>query len=184
MATVPFHPTIYLDYDGVCHPAGVPVSLTGKLPHGPDLFVCAPILVQLLASYPAIEIVLTTRWSWVVGCKRAASYLPVELSSRVVASVHPHKFGRRVVLLPQLEAIFRHVRLTGRQRWVAIDDDPEIWRAAEIAPKHFVACDPTLGLSDVSVQDKLRRRLLEMYVGTAANVVQHTEDALYPQSER
>lgn len=165
MATVPFHPTIYLDYDGVCHPAGVPVSLTGKLPRGHDLFVHAPILVQLLASYPAIEIVLTTRWSWVIGCKRAASYLPPELSSRVVASVHRHKFGREVVLLPQLEAILRHVRLTGRQSWIVIDDDPEVRRASQIAPRHFVACDPQLGLSDSSVQENIQRRLAEMYAG-------------------
>ena len=165
MTDFPLHPTLYLDYDGVCHPAGVPVSLTGKLPPGPELFVHAPILVQLLASYPSVEIVLTTRWSWVIGCKRAASYLPPELSSRVVASVHRHKFGRGVVLLPQLEAILRHVRLTGRQRWLVIDDDPEVRRASQLAPGHFVVCDPQLGVSDFSVQESIRRRLAEMYAG-------------------
>ncbi|QQX86693.1 hypothetical protein JJQ59_28455 [Cupriavidus necator] len=165
MAALPLHPTVYLDYDGVCHPAGVPVSLTGKLPRQSDLFVYAPILSELLASYPAIEIVLTTRWSWVVGCKRAAAYLPPELSSRVVGSVHQHKFGRGVVLQPQVDAILRHVRLTGRERWLVIDDDPEIGRASEIAPKHLVACEPLLGLSDGAVQEALRWRLAEMYAG-------------------
>jgi len=163
MSALPVHPTVYLDFDGVCHPAGISVSLTGKLPHGQEHFVYAPILVQLLANYPAIEIVLTTRWSWVVGCKRAASYLPAELSARVVASVHPHKFGRRVELRPQLESILRHVRLTGRQTWIAIDDDPSVLRASQVAPEHFVACDPKLGLGDVTVQEKLQLRLHEMY---------------------
>lgn len=162
MTSLPCHPTVYLDYDGVCHPAGMPVSVTGKLPQGPGLFVFAPILVELLASYPAVEIVLTTRWSWVVGCTRAASYLPAELGCRVVGSVHAHKFGRSVVLRPQLEAILRHAALTGRQRWVAIDDDTKVEQASRVAPGHFVACNPQQGLADAAVQKKLRYRLVDM----------------------
>ncbi|MFM0330072.1 HAD domain-containing protein [Paraburkholderia strydomiana] len=54
---------VFLDFDGVMNPVGVPAidenfGLTGN----PDLFVWRPILGRLLAPYPMIGIIVSSDW--------------------------------------------------------------------------------------------------------------------------
>ena len=80
---------LYLDFDGVLHHESVyfnkkgPYIKTnsagwGQCPY--VLFQYAPLLVELLAPYPAVKIVLSTSWARVYGCYGAVKRLPFEIN--------------------------------------------------------------------------------------------------------
>jgi hypothetical protein len=54
-------PTLFLDFDGTLHVGHAVVDVDGQvsLESGRQLFEYAPLLVELLAPYPDVEIVLT-----------------------------------------------------------------------------------------------------------------------------
>lgn len=83
---------LYLDFDGVLHPA--PVYRHHKrgiyfgVEHsGHKLFENVSALVAALAPYPAVSVVLSTSWVHVLGYSRARSFYPnlfvVEWSERL-----------------------------------------------------------------------------------------------------
>lgn len=79
-------PTLYLDLDGTLH-AGCAVMDEGRsmsLDSGRELFEFAPILVELLAPYPQVQIVLTTSWIRHIARNGVVLRLPDALRYRVV----------------------------------------------------------------------------------------------------
>jgi len=96
---------LFLDHDGVLHPdAAFLVNRRPELRSEGQLFMWAPLLVDVLAALPKVKIVLSTSWVLELRFSHARDYLPPELSKRVIGATwhtdmakHPeaeHKLAR------------------------------------------------------------------------------------------
>lgn len=111
----------------------------------------APFLVDALAPYPRVRIVLSTSWVRHLHFSRACRYLPEALRHRVIGATWHSSMARnegsfewdRVTRYAQ---IARYVQRSGLEHWIAIDDDDEGW--AESARARLVHSNPWQGLSD------------------------------------
>jgi len=89
-------PILYLDYDGVLHPADVRVAKAEPLqpriyqkgqPTDQPLFEHALLLAQILDTYPHVRISLATSWVRTLGYEFAVQQLPPLLRARVVGTI-------------------------------------------------------------------------------------------------
>lgn len=140
-------PTLYLDYDGVLHPADVRVTTAeplrprvyngGATNH--PLFEHAHLLERILAPFPNVRLVLATSWVRTLGYEFTRQQLRPALRGRVIGTVwrgalleHPPRTRYDAV---QIDADAR-----GLMRWLALDDDAEGWPEQEryrlIAPNN------------------------------------------------
>ncbi|MBN3762329.1 HAD domain-containing protein [Burkholderia sp. Ac-20365] len=158
---------LYLDFDGVLHPsdvwrrAGRPPYV--KSPPGHRVFEHADLLVEVLAPFPDIRIVLSTSWVSVFkGVVKAARYLPEELRLRVIgATWHSAMDGSVFARLPRSLQILTDVHRRRPMAWLALDDDDEEWPAW--CRSRLIHTHPVLGIGDVVALTKLRNKLsLEM----------------------
>lgn len=159
---------MYLDYDGVLHPddayrsRGRGVYL-GEKYKGHTLFEHAPLLVEALAPYPAVQIVLSTSWVRVLHYSYAAAYLPPELRQRCIAGTFHTGMPRQWFMeLSRAEQVLGDVRRREPAAWVAIDDDVEGW--PEDALGHFVPSDGEHGIAHPVVAARLREALAVNFV--------------------
>lgn len=149
---------IYLDFDGVLHPAGIRRHYqTGELScddKGP-LFRWLPVLESLLEGHD-VRIILSTSWVSAFGFQETLTYLPESLKARIIGSTWEP--GRTLVqksfFVRQFrdEQIVADAKLRGIpiENWLAIDDDIEA-----VSPHlrgNFAPCDPYKGLSDPVAQ--------------------------------
>lgn len=162
---------LFLDYDGVLHPdAAYLVRGRPELRAEGELFMWAPILEEILAPYPQVQLVLSTSWVRVLGFSRARDFLPEGLSGRVIGGTWHSAMGRHAEGAHKVESNWfasasRHdqiARYLARARfpvadWVAVDDDGAGWDVAML--DHLILTDGGLGLSDSQVQSELKRRL-------------------------
>ncbi|MEF9405236.1 HAD domain-containing protein [Ralstonia solanacearum species complex bacterium KE055] len=162
---------LFLDYDGVLHPdAAYLVRGRPELRAEGELFMWAPILEEILAPYPQVQLVLSTSWVRVLGFSRARDFLPKALSGRVIGGTWHSAMGRHAGGTHKVDSSWfvsasRHdqiARYVARARfpvadWVAVDDDGEGWDVAML--DHLILTDGGLGLSDPEVQSALQRRL-------------------------
>lgn len=151
-------PLLFLDYDGVLHPSEVYVDREGAayLKEPGELFMWAPILVDLLAPYPEVRIVLSTSWARHYGGGVAAARLPEPLRLRVVGSTEhqwPMERGREVANFIAVNGIQEH-------HWLALDDNPWGW---ESSPRGaLILCHPSVGLSRDETQEQVAERLQQL----------------------
>lgn len=171
---------LFLDYDGVLHPdAAYLVGGRPVLRAEGELFMWAPILVELLHPYPDLQIVLSTSWVRVLGFSRARDYLPVELRSRVIGGTWHSAMGRHAegshrtdhnwfAESSRYEQIARYVSRAGARasNWLAIDDDAEGWD--DTLRARLVETEGETGLSSLLTEDELRAKL--RLLQEAANV--------------
>ena len=149
-------PTLFLDFDGTLH-VGHPVAdVDGQvsLESGRQLFEYAPLLVELLAPYPDVEIVLTTSWLDAMNDETVLAYLPPELSRRVIDTTR----GRRARLSYMLNGSGRTDVITcyafgkGLTQWLAIDDSVygayHFGREPGQLMRNFLLLDSSRGISD------------------------------------
>lgn len=162
-------PILYLDFDGVLHPGDV--FLEGDhvvLQHDTArLFEWAPRLVEVLAAYPDVSIVLSSSWVDQLSFDEAREQLPVELQRRVIGStfrsgVRIAREGRIPDAAPSLDhcrydQILNHVQRYQVQNWLAIDDDVADWPESHFG--HLVATDPDLGLAQPGKTAELQFKL-------------------------
>lgn len=162
---------LFLDYDGVLHPAR---AVMGQ--HGPELtgdgslLMWAEPLAELLAEHPHVQIVLSTSWARHLPVERVRDFLPVSLRCRVVGSTwHSIQtdpdFSRGLQLsywqdASRYQQVRRWVRLHCLRRWVALDDDAEGWDESDRA--RLVQTDAETGLSDPAVVARLSGLLRRM----------------------
>lgn len=153
---------LFLDFDGVLHPADV--YLVGKEPvlRAPgSLFMYADLLVEALAERPDVRIVLSTSW---VPCMRfdySKACLPAALQERVVgATWHsksdvPKSHWLSFTRAYQISTYVDRHHLTD---WIAIDDDADGWPA--LRRDNLIHCsDDQAGLSNPKVLSELARKL-------------------------
>jgi hypothetical protein len=159
-------PTLYLDYDGILHPADVRVPhdeptrprmyVRGRATDEP-LFRYVLLLELLLAPHPELQIVLSTSWVRSLGYEFAVKQLPPALQARVI--------GATTVFAPtRFESIATDAESRDLTRWLALDDDllgwPEEFRHLVVAPTN-----PALGLAQPGVAVELATMLDALCAG-------------------
>lgn len=160
---------LFLDFDGVLHPdaayleKGRPVLRADG-----ELFMWTPHLIEALAPYPNVQIVLSTSWVRVRGFTRARNALPKPLSERVIGATwhSAMRYGgwedggmycRGISSVTRYEEIARYVLRAQIENWVAVDDDGEGW--AESAKDKLIHTHPDKGIADPTTLTLLREKL-------------------------
>ena len=153
-------PILYLDYDGILHPADVRLTPESPLqprvylrgePTDQPLFRYMSLLELLLAPYAELRIILATSWVRAFGYEFAIKRLSPALQSRVI--------GATTFPAPtRYQSIDIDAESRGRTRWIALDDDvcgwPDARRHLVVAPTH-----PVLGLAQPGIAAELADRL-------------------------
>ncbi|WP_414446775.1 HAD domain-containing protein [Burkholderia sp. 22PA0099] len=158
-------PTLFVDYDHTLHRGqGYVDTSSGEisLDTGNEPFEFAPILEQLLAPYPRVEIVLTTSWLTSIPLERAAAYMPASLAARVVGSTHGYKvpFGYIQNGSARTYVIRSYVLERRLRDWLAIDD--AVYGATNLTSDvlpiepHLVLLDAQQGLGDAAAQQRVQ----------------------------
>lgn len=173
------HPILYLDYDGVLHPADVRVTREAPLqprvylrgePTDQPLFRYMSLLELLLAPYPELKIVLATSWVRAFGYEFAVSQLSPGLQARVIGATSfpaPTRF----------DSIDIDAEERGLSRWLALDDDVCSWPEAK---RHLVVAptNPLLGLAQPGVAAELATMLEALCAGTPLDLVTKADNVL------
>lgn len=163
-------PTLFVDYDGTLHAGHALIDEAGQitLDSGRPLFEFAPLLVEMLAPYPSVEIVLTTSWLDTLPEDKVIVYLPPELARRVVDTTKNIKprlsylqngSGRTDVIT--CYAFGKHLKT-----WLAIDDSVygayHFGREPGELVKNFLLLDSASGISNEDAQRRIREWLVEV----------------------
>lgn len=154
----PLHRVIYLDFDGVLHPAGIRRHyLTGELScdDGQPLFRWLPVLERLLEGQ-SVNIVLSTSWVFAFGFEKTMSFLTSPVAERVIGATWEasddaakrYGYARQFRCDQILDDANR--RGLANHEWLAIDDDLDAVSGSLKA--QFAQCLPTKGISDPEVQ--------------------------------
>ena len=147
---------VFLDFDGVPHPGGVPaLDEDFRLVESPGLFVWRPILERLLAPHPMVGIIVSSDWRRLFDDATLIRLLD-PLATRFVGVVECYRSSRS-------EEILAEVARRGLKGWLALDDHPSVI-AAQARDPRFIACAPSTGISSVDVQRILRWRLASLPV--------------------
>jgi hypothetical protein len=157
-------PLLYLDFDGVLHPGGAISTKRGVVPMtaGVTLFQFAPLLVEDLAAFPKVCIVLSTSWQLWRGFNTARNRLPTALHPRVIGGT----FHSRIHNKHQWQQTARGMQIWGdviaRQpkAWLALDDEFFGWPAW--CRDRCVRTDEDVGLADPQVRERLRTLLADI----------------------
>lgn len=156
----------YLDYDAVLHDGNVlrnrTRGMTIKTP-GRTFFEWMPILDELLAPYPDLQIVLSTTWVQELGFNEAKYELSPTLRERVIGAtfLHPKIVAAEFDIKPRGMQILGDVERRKPAHWFALDDDAFGWPAAH--KDKLIQTTDQLGLSDPVVQEQVRARLAKIY---------------------
>ena len=171
---------LFLDFDGVLHPDAAYKTANGHLELRAEgaFFMWVPYLVDVLADFPKVRIVLSTSWVRQLSFNRARRYLPAQLSDRVIGATYHSAMARQMdgfaVANPwdassRYQQIARYVERAKISNWLALDDDDEGWPDAE--RNRLVCTDPSRGLSNPQTISQLRSALEQRVRmrGTAVN---------------
>lgn len=150
---------LYLDFDGVLHPADVWLVPGEGFRLGPGLgehalFEHAGLLQCLLEPQKDVGLVLSTSWVPGIGLEQAVARLPAALARRVVgATFDPSRHGRAFSSVARGYQVLEHAQRHGISDWAALDDDARGWPEEEM--RRLVQTDPVRGLGDESARAAL-----------------------------
>jgi hypothetical protein len=175
----PFRPEVlYLDFEGVLHPSDVRLTPNGRPTLGDGLdghwfFEHAHLLVELMAPYPLVQVVLTTRWVQAYGLSGAVAWLPKALRTRVVgstfdASRHEPSFAEKT----HGYQVLADVAERRPRAWLALDSDYDNWPIECF--ERLVWTDSVLGISDPGVLAYLKESFARFF-GAAPEEPKPTE---------
>lgn len=163
-------PTLFVDFDGTLHVGNAYIDDRGDitLDTGRSLLEFAPLLVELLAPYPDVEIVLTTSWARRLPVERVIAYLPPELQQRVVATTKDITPRRSYVLegTERTDVITSYAYGKRLKHWLALDD--AVFGAERFGREpgglvdHFLLLDSSTGISDVAVLSRIAKWLVNV----------------------
>jgi hypothetical protein len=118
------------------------------------------LLVELLAPYPDVKIVLSTSWVRQYGFVKTAKKLPSELQKRAIGATwhSANKFlEQEWVSAPRGMQIWGDVQRRRPKAWIAIDDDYLGW--PRWAMDNYVQTDEVDGISHPKVLALLKEKL-------------------------
>jgi hypothetical protein len=154
---------LYLDFDGVGHPADVWFDTVSKQVSlrapGHVLFESMPVLEAAIVPYPDLKIVLSTKWVATFGFEYAKACLSEALQRRVIGATYDPlspeawRFGR----LKRYDAIALDVARRQPHRHLAVDDDALGWPENE--REALVLVPAKIGLQCPAAQSLLNARL-------------------------
>jgi hypothetical protein len=164
-------PTLFVDYDGALHSGHAVLDADGlvSLDSGRPLFQYAPLLIEMLEPYPAVEIVLTTSWLEAMPTEKVIAYLPPELARRVVDTTKGRKarFSYMQNGSGRTDIITSYAFGKRLCRWLAIDDSVygvyHFGRQPGELMRNFLLLDSTRGISDEPAQVRIREWLTEVH---------------------
>ena len=156
---------LYLDYDGALHHENCWMDpKRGPYLQAPEryvLFQHVDLLLELLAPYPSVRIVLSTSWVRRFGIAGTTKWLPASLRERVIGATYLSRRAREgSAPVTRGEQVTQDVLRRRPANWFAIDDDQIGW--PEWARPRVVFSDPYEGISPPEVQDAIRRQLSAM----------------------
>jgi hypothetical protein len=153
----------YLDYDGVLHDCQVfnspGIGIHIRTP-GRTLFEWAPILDELLAPHPDVEIVLSTSWVAAQSFEFARAQLPPGLQQRVIGSTYNTDNLRYFDAWPRGRQVASDVLERKPDSWFAIDDDDNGW--PRNCRGRLIKTHGSAGISAPTAQDAIRKILLSL----------------------
>lgn len=154
-------PTIYLSFGGVLNVGhGVLDQFGGvTLDTGRPLFEYAPYLIDVLAPYSQVQIVLTTSWLHSLGAGKTIALLPDELRQRVVGTTlnTPPRLSEIKDGTAKTMTAIRHAAKHGLTTWLVVDD--EAWGVSPGFERHFLHTDPETALGSPEARKQLREWL-------------------------
>lgn len=145
---------IFLDFDGVLHP---PRAIAGAKPplepheiqeRWPATFQHLGILADLLQEHSDIAVVVSSSWRIFLNDAQLGELL-APISRWYGGSVGNPQIGRDVAIRAWLE-------LNAITDYVVLDDKPKFFPGAAGAWPTLILCESETGISDISVQQKLR----------------------------
>lgn len=162
---------LYLDFDGVLHPADVFRHIHGGdafLPErltlqGHRLFEHAELLSSLIEPYPHLRIILSTNWVYAVGYDRARRQLPAPLSRRTIGATYHSsmRHSREYARMSRGQQILSDVERRLPHAWLAVDDDEELWPEAHL--HNLILTHAELGISAPDVRLALSEALARTF---------------------
>jgi len=167
-------PTLFVDYDGTLHAGHAYIDGSGRitLDSGRQPFEYAPLLAQMLDPYPAVEIVLTTFWLRTLPASQVISYLPPELTRRVVDTTGDGKARFSYVMngAEKTDIITSYAYGKRLKNWLAIDDSVHGayhfgLEPGELVP-NFLLLDSARGIGDEFAQMRIREWLAKVHQET------------------
>ncbi|MFG8379802.1 HAD domain-containing protein, partial [Pseudomonas aeruginosa] len=155
---------LFLDFDGVLHPARAYMGRDGPALRGDgSLFMWADNLTPVLAAHPHVQLVLSTSWVRHLPFEQVRDFLPVSLRRRVVGSTWHSiqtdpNFSQGLQFsywqdASRYQQVTRWANVHRLRRWVAIDDDAEGWGDTDRA--RLIQTDPERGLGDPAAVARL-----------------------------
>ncbi len=141
---------LFVDIDGVFHAVGdrgfEHIDNALAIVDSPDLFQWAPILWRLIESYQ-IDVVVHSSWRHIYPADDIIARFPAPMQHRIAGVT---KGGDRY------QSILDYVEDHGIGRFAVLDDLPGAFPAGW---PYLIVCPRDRGVSDVDVQDKIRRFL-------------------------
>jgi hypothetical protein len=136
---------LFLDFDGVLHPAG------GEAQH----FVNLPRLERLLREYPMVDVVISSAWQDGLTLEELKGFFSADVAARIIGVTRSVDLGHEAESrYDQINMYLRCVR-HGPVAWIALDD------AVHEFPDcctQLVLCDSARGLDD-EAETRLRSAL-------------------------
>jgi hypothetical protein len=162
--SLPFAPTIYLNYGGVLNRGHGLLDEFGDITLDTcrPLLEYAPYLVDALTPYPQAQIVLTTSWLHSLGAGKTVALLPDGLRHRVVGTTlgTPPRICEIRDGTAKTMTVIRHAAKYSLTTWLAIED--EAWGVPSDFEQHFLHTE-----SDTALGAPRARRQLREWLETA-----------------
>ncbi len=133
------NPILFLDFDGVLHPASA---------YQTRAFCHAPALAECLQPY-ACDLVISSSWRFNYSLDELRNLLPSALAHRVIGMTGPAHIGRYA----RHHEILAFLQGSGdfpTGSWRAMDDAKWEFPAGL---RNLVSCDPNTGLAATQLQD-------------------------------
>lgn len=150
-------PTLYLRFSNVLHRGEAWLDTLGRatLESGGKPFGDAHHLLDALAPYPELQVVLASNWAWWLGDTEVIALLPRALGKRVVGTTRefPARIDETETCRGYVGSIVRHATANRLKSWLAIGSD--FRDVPSDLTRRFLEL-PITGLEDGSNREALR----------------------------
>lgn len=144
---------LFLDIDGVLHPAGVAYITNDRKAGGDNLFRWLPKLVAVFDKYPDLKIIIHSTWRLAWREKELRDILPEWLAEKFTTVTNPEISGRWA-------SIEDFIEKNSVTKYVILDDESG---AFPYGKQELINCMSTQGLSRQSTYSKFLKKLEELY---------------------